>query len=876
MIPEKIKEIKSLTFCGCSTLSDITFSIGISLIADQAFQSTAFTSMTIPSTVKELGNSAFSNCGSLVSLTVEDSAEPLKCGVDVFTKTPVTSVTLGRVLNCGSGAKGVFEEHVELKTLKITGKCTSLSAAIFKGCTALVNVSVEEGLREIGQDAFASCEALQTLQLPQSVAAIHANAFSRCYNLASFNLPEKVSVIEMSTFYMCRNLPTLDLANIKEIQNQAFYGCDVINNIKLSDKLITIGNDAFSDCMALSAIIIPGNVTTMGDGVFFNCPKLTSVTFESGGNLLRMGDKQFVDCPVREFILGRNIEYTGSSDENIFGSNTTLYEVSIMTSVNRICDNMFDGCQRLTEIVLPGSITKIGYNAFGNCPGLTAVTSKNYTPPTASGAFSQTVCNNATLTVPFSAQSSYKSAAGWKDFKRFKTLPDVPKYKVNVSSSGPGVVYVNGSDSKSIEVPSGEPLTIVATPNKDKAVISASYTIGGTRHTFLSTVTIPAVTGDVSVSVEFGDVPKELPTAISITPAKVTIAPAATAQLFVDYEPYDSYAPITWSVISGSNSVRVSNDGIVTGVENGVAVICASTSNGLKATATVTVSDGTMRIEEIPYLEAGQKWQAKLLENGEAITSGVSWSSSNPSEVSITSEGIITIRVQSYDFVSAIIIAKYNGTECVYDFTTLPSNVYSFTGSDGLNYSFEHSLDGVSVSTSKYTGSSSEIVIESSVKDEFGCEYPVIGIYDLTLDSQVTSLVLPESMRYIDRIDARWLDTLTCKATSVPQTETLNLLDEYGDKTIIYVPASALNVYKNNPIWNWYILRPIENVSVEKIEGERDEISLNGLQINAKGRIEVYNLSGIKVASGEDELTLPAKGLYIVKVGERCVKVHAF
>lgn len=808
-IPDNIKEIKAGVFSGCETLSSVGFPEGLTVISANAFSGTAFPKMEIPATVKEIGDQAFNGCKLLIELKFLPSSESIKYGAEVFTGAPIEILSLGRTLNCAAGATGAFRDQKKLKTLDVLSSCIKLPDNIFRGCTALVNVTVEGGLREISPSAFESCEALQTLMLPETVELIGANAFSRCYVLSVINLPKKVDIIEMGTFYMCRQLKTPDLSNVTEIQNQAFYGCDAINGIAFSEKLTTIGNDAFGECLSLSSVSIPGNVTTMGDGVFFGCSKLTSAEFKAGSKLLRMGDKVLAECPVREFVLGRDIEYTGKSDNNVFGINTTLYEVEILSSVTRICDNMFDGCEKLTEVTLPESVNKVGTNAFGDCPALISVTSLNESAPSASaGSFSSTVYKNATLTVPETAVNAYKSATGWKNFSNIKSMPGVPKYTVTATYSGSGSVMLNGLNANTIEVRQGSSLTIVAEPESGMIVKAAGYTMGGRTVSFSRSVTIPSVTADVDVNVEFGDEPSVLPTSISLSPETMRIGVGETARFYVNVTPLEADNTVTWSLSSGSGVVSVASDGEITGLKNGMAQVTAKTVNGLTATASVIVDDGSSRIEEIPDLQSGQKWQAKLIVNNAVITSGVTWTSSNSKQLPITSDGLIQVKTQTSDEIYSLLTAKYGGNEYYYDLYVNPGRAYEFKSADGLEFYSDYELGGAVIS---YAGTlewtSSYLVINDYATDEFGYQYPVVSVGNLWLPDNVTSLTLPATLKYISTLVSYNLKELYVLAMTPPAVDDLRL----GDDTVVYVPADALSAYKNNNDWKYFNPRAIGN-----------------------------------------------------------------
>ncbi len=55
----------------------------------------------------------------------------------------------------------------------------------------------------------------------------------------------------------------------------AFYNCATIENIILSEGVMSIATSAFKGCSSLSSIIIPNSVTSIGPSAFTDCNNLT-------------------------------------------------------------------------------------------------------------------------------------------------------------------------------------------------------------------------------------------------------------------------------------------------------------------------------------------------------------------------------------------------------------------------------------------------------------------------------------------------------------------------------------------------------------------------------------------------------------------------
>ncbi|MBO5224407.1 MAG: leucine-rich repeat protein [Clostridia bacterium] len=81
---------------------------------------------------------------------------------------------------------------------------------------------------------------------------------------------------------------------VKEIGNNAFYGCSSLTSIEISDSVTSIGNFAFRDCSSLTSIKIPDSVTSIGKEVFRFCSSLTSI--EIPDSVTSIGEYAFQYC----------------------------------------------------------------------------------------------------------------------------------------------------------------------------------------------------------------------------------------------------------------------------------------------------------------------------------------------------------------------------------------------------------------------------------------------------------------------------------------------------------------------------------------------------------------------------------------------------
>ena len=170
-----------------------------------------------------------------------------------------------------------------------------------------------------------------------------------------------------------------------------------IKEIKIPDKVESIGSHLFEDCTALESVILPSKIKAIGENAFYNCSNLKQIKIPDEVTLI--DDLAFAECTsLKKIELPENVQRIG---ENVFQNCTGLEEIKINNKLTVIKDNTFTGCTSLREIEIPKSVTKIKVNAFKDCTSLTKVTIKNS---------SITLENNIFEGVPRVSLASYKNS----------------------------------------------------------------------------------------------------------------------------------------------------------------------------------------------------------------------------------------------------------------------------------------------------------------------------------------------------------------------------------------------------------------------------------------------------------------------------------
>ena len=69
----------------------------------------------------------------------------------------------------------------------------------------------------------------------------------------------------------------LDGHAVREIGEEAFYGCDALTSVTLPDGLTSIDDHAFYGCYSLTSVTLPDSLTFIGNYAFSFCDALTLI-----------------------------------------------------------------------------------------------------------------------------------------------------------------------------------------------------------------------------------------------------------------------------------------------------------------------------------------------------------------------------------------------------------------------------------------------------------------------------------------------------------------------------------------------------------------------------------------------------------------------
>lgn len=350
--------------------------MGITKIKSSAFESNeTVVSVTIPKSVIEIEDAAFSYCENLTKIHVD-------------------------IENNG---------YYDIDGVLFNSKIKSLS--YYPTGKSGLTYTIPQGIERISDYAFLSCCSIQSVILPDSILEIGSSAFSECENLKKIVIPDGVTIIEDYTFSCCINLESITIPNsVIEIGYEAFEKCSKLENIIFPNKLENIDVGAFSNCVALDNIVLPQSIKTISGFSFSNCVGLKSAFIPEG--TVNVDEEAFDGCEnavihyygqnepawsrtdnyrvifdATKFEIDGTVlrKYKGNPsrsycsqvvtipagvtriEREAFADQEAVKKIIVKKGLLSIGDGAFEMCISLENITLPDDVTAIGMGAFSDC-----------------------------------------------------------------------------------------------------------------------------------------------------------------------------------------------------------------------------------------------------------------------------------------------------------------------------------------------------------------------------------------------------------------------------------------------------------------------------------------------------------------------------
>ena len=134
-------------------------------------------------------------------------------------------------------------ECVRLQSITIPASVTKIDDRAFENCRSLSTIQFAEGsqLQAIGSWAFYNCHALQNLTIPEGVTEIGDGAFYGCVYLENVSLPASVQSIGDNTFALCSKVVRMDVDAVlpPEVESKTFYEVSTAAPVYVPDESVS-------------------------------------------------------------------------------------------------------------------------------------------------------------------------------------------------------------------------------------------------------------------------------------------------------------------------------------------------------------------------------------------------------------------------------------------------------------------------------------------------------------------------------------------------------------------------------------------------------------------------------------------------------------
>ena len=179
-IPDSVTEIEGNPFKNCKALRTVELlpnhpllTVQEGMLIDHVHQRvlrrlTTDAVCIVPEGIKEIADGAFGRIPELTEITLPDSLK--RIGEAAF-------------IYCG------------MREITIPKGAAEIERAAFLHCDQLETVHLQEGLRVIGWDAFWECSKLTDIQLPKTLEQIGLRAFEHCTSLKQLTIPASITTL---------------------------------------------------------------------------------------------------------------------------------------------------------------------------------------------------------------------------------------------------------------------------------------------------------------------------------------------------------------------------------------------------------------------------------------------------------------------------------------------------------------------------------------------------------------------------------------------------------------------------------------------------------------------------------------------------------
>ncbi len=296
----------------------------------------------------------------------------------------------------------VVPNNYRVKKVVLPNTLTKINKCAFRNNSNMTTITIPGSVKEIGESAFASCTALSDLTLEDGVTGISTNGNFNNTALTSVTIPG--SLKEAPTFYGSNRLEKIvylegvekciasGLQALKEIvlphsvTSFSASGCNALEKVTIGDgiEVAALQTSLLSGVStSFKEILVADESTKYSsiDGVLYSLNGETLLAWPTGKqatNLVipeqvtKIGDGAFRYARAISGTITFNEELESIGDYAFYNLANISGELKLNSKLKNIGNNTFYGCRNLSgSFEFPESLVSIGSSAFANCTGFT-------------------------------------------------------------------------------------------------------------------------------------------------------------------------------------------------------------------------------------------------------------------------------------------------------------------------------------------------------------------------------------------------------------------------------------------------------------------------------------------------------------------------
>ena len=238
--------------------------VDIETIPVKAFTNTSIRFVDLPTKLKTIGDNAFDDRLLTGPLVLPEGLDSI--GKQAFQKNFITEVTIPESVR--AIGQSAFYYNQSLKSVTLNNSMETINRSLFNSCNKLAVVRGGRNVKIVDQSAFAGCDSLRSISDITPVT-INSSAFYNCRKLESLNF-SRIKSIGYESFYYCFGLKEADLTTLTSINNRSFVACTGLKKVTLGNDITTIKSEAFNGCDALEEVVLGSSINSLESNCFYS------------------------------------------------------------------------------------------------------------------------------------------------------------------------------------------------------------------------------------------------------------------------------------------------------------------------------------------------------------------------------------------------------------------------------------------------------------------------------------------------------------------------------------------------------------------------------------------------------------------------------